>query len=99
VKVLVSALALALAAPAAHAADAARGAQIYVQHCASCHGANGVSVMPMAPNFARSERMLQPDFQLLMAIKAGKGPMPAYNGILGDRDIYDVIAYLRTLRR
>jgi cytochrome c6 len=91
--------ALALAAHAAHAADIARGAQVYNTHCASCHGVNGVSVMPTAPNFARSERMLQPDFQLLAAIKAGRAAMPAYNGVLSDRDIYDVIAYMRTLRR
>ena len=99
-KTLAAAIAvLALSAPAAHAADPARGAQIYNVHCASCHGVNGISVMPTAPNFARSERMLQPDFQLLAAIKAGRAAMPAYNGVLPDRDIYDVIAYMRTLRR
>lgn len=99
-KTLAAAIAvLALSTPAAHAADPARGAQIYNVHCASCHGVNGVSVMPTAPNFARSERMLQPDFQLLAAIKAGRAAMPAYNGVLPDRDIYDVIAYMRTLRR
>jgi cytochrome c6 len=93
-------LAALLAAPVvSHAADVAKGAQIYNTHCASCHGLNGVSVMPTAPNFARSERMLQPDIQLLMAIKAGRAAMPAYNGVLADRDIFDVIAYMRTLRR
>jgi cytochrome c6 len=90
---------LAFGAAGAHAADIARGAQVYNTHCASCHGVNGVSVMPGAPNFARSERMLQADFQLLAAIKAGRAAMPAYNGVLPDRDIYDVIAYMRTLRR
>jgi cytochrome c6 len=89
----------AFAGNAAHAADPGRGAQIYNTHCASCHGVNGVSVMPTAPSFARSERMLQPDFQLLAAIKAGRAAMPAYNGVLTDRDLYDVIAYMRTLRR
>ena len=99
-KLVAAALAaFALSIPAAHAADPARGAQIYNTHCASCHGVNGVSVMPTAPNFARSERMLQPDVQILAAIKAGRAAMPAYNGVLPDRDIYDVIAYMRTLRR
>jgi len=98
-RVLGALAALALALPASHAADVARGAKIYALHCASCHGATGVSVMPTAPNFARSERMLQPDVQLLMAIKAGRAAMPAYAGVLPDRDIYDVIAYMRTLRR
>lgn len=96
---LIALAALVLPGPAANAADIARGAQVYNTHCASCHGVNGVSVMPSAPNFARSERMLQPDFQLLAAIKVGRAAMPAYNGVLPDRDLYDVIAYMRTLRR
>jgi cytochrome c6 len=83
----------------AYAADVARGAQLYAIHCTSCHGRTGVSVMPGAPNFARSEKLLQPDIQLLASIKAGRNAMPGYIGILQDREILDVIAYLRTLRQ
>lgn len=82
---------------ASHAADAIKGGELYAAHCAACHGASGTSVMPGAPNFARSEGMLRPDLFLLNAIKDGKNAMPAYQGILSDRDILDVIAHLRTL--
>ena len=84
------------AGPAA-AADIQRGASLYSTHCAACHGSNGTPVMPGAPNFRRIESLLRPDTQLLASVRAGKGAMPAYFGILRDREILDVIAYLRTL--
>ena len=88
----------ALAGSPAPAADIIKGGQAYAVHCASCHGPRGVSVMPGAPNFARGERLMQADFGLLAAIRNGRNAMPAYVGILSDREILDVIAYLRTLR-
>ena len=96
---LIAACAGLLGAGTAPAADIVKGARLYGMHCASCHGASGVSVMPGAPNFARGERMLQPDVQILMAIRSGRNAMPAYNGIIPDRDILDVIAYMRTMRQ
>lgn len=80
-------------------ADVIRGAQTYAKHCAACHGPKGMSVMPNAPHLARGERMIQPDTALLASLKAGKNAMPAYVGILSDREILDVIAYSRTLRQ
>jgi len=81
------------------AADVIKGSQIYARHCAACHGPNGISVMPGAPHLARGERLMQSDLSLLASFKAGKNAMPAYVGILTDREILDVIAYSRTLRR
>lgn len=80
------------------AADIIKGRQIYLMHCASCHGATGISVMPGAPSFARNESMFQPDMTLVRSIRNGKNVMPAYMGILTDREMFDVVAYLRTLR-
>lgn len=80
-----------------YAADTFKGQKLYAANCAICHGQNGRSVMPGAPNFDRGERVLQPDFTLLASIRSGKNAMPAFQGILSDRDIMDVIAYLRTL--
>ncbi len=78
-------LLLALAAsPLAHGADVVKGAQLYRMHCAQSHGMTGVSVLP--------------DTALLASLRTGKGAMPAFFGILNDRDILDVIAYARTLR-
>jgi cytochrome c6 len=91
-------LAAQLAAPATRAADTEQGRQIYAMHCASCHGPTGVPVMPGAPDFTRLQTLMQPDPALMLKIKVGKNAMPGYAGLLKDRDIMDVIAYLRTLR-
>ena len=88
---------LALASASALAADVNKGRKLYASHCAGCHGSDGVPAMPGAPNFKRAEGMLRPDVQLLNGIKAGKGAMPGFFGILKEQEILDVIAYMRTL--
>lgn len=80
-----------------YAADNFKGQKLYATNCAICHGQSGRAVMPGAPNFDRGERVLQPDFNLLASIRSGKNAMPAFQGILSDRDIMDIIAYVRTL--
>ena len=80
-----------------HAADSFKGKQLYTANCAICHGATGRSVIPGAPNLDRGDGMMRPDFTLLTAIRSGKNAMPAFQGIMTDRDIMDVIAYMRTL--
>lgn len=87
-----------LTLPAANAADMRNGGRIYNVHCAGCHGADGRSVIPEAPNFARGERLMQSDVALLSSMRIGRGAMPGYVGILSDREILDVVSFLRTLR-
>jgi cytochrome c6 len=95
--IVTAALALLLGAGAAHAADSIKGRALYTQHCVICHGASGRAVVPGSPNFDRGEGMLRPDQTLLTAIRGGKNAMPAFQGRLSDRDMMDVIAYIRTL--
>lgn len=90
-------MALALLGGVAAAADVQRGGSVYSSHCAVCHGANGSPVMPGAPDFRRMERLMQPDVRIATAIRNGKGAMPAYFGVLRERELFDVVAYLRTL--
>jgi len=90
-------VAVAISCPAA-AADVFQGRQTYAMHCASCHGPAGLAVMPGAPNFARGDRLMQPDTALLMSIRSGRNAMPAFAGVLRDPEILNVIAFLRTLR-
>lgn len=88
-----------VACPPAGAADLARGSQIYALHCATCHGPSGQGGIPGAPKFNRGERLMQSDLTLLSTVRRGKNVMPAFGGLLRDREILDVIAYLRTLQR
>jgi cytochrome c6 len=53
--------------------------------------------MPGAPDFRRMDALMRPDLQLLASIRNGKGTMPGFFGVLRDREILDVVAYLRTL--
>lgn len=82
---------------AAFAADLDKGKSLYLIHCAGCHGEKGVSVMPQTPNFARGEGLAQPDPVLADAIRAGSDKRPPFLGILNDKEILDVISYVRTL--
>ena len=90
-------LSLALTSGAALAADVNKGRQLYAQQCAICHGPSGTGVLPGSPNFSRGEALMRPDFSLLASVRMGKNAMPAFRGLLADRDILDVIAYIRTL--
>jgi len=36
---------------------------------------------------------------LLNSVRMGRGAMPGFMGVIRDRDILDVIAYIRTLQR
>jgi cytochrome c6 len=80
------------------AADVINGQRLYLMHCASCHGQNGHAAMPNAPSFDRGERLMQPDSALWSSIRRGRFAMPAYAGVLSDREIFDIVAYLRSLR-
>lgn len=81
------------------AADPQKGRQFYTKNCQNCHGATGVAQLPGLPDFSRGESLLRSDNDVLAFIRQGSGMMPAFRGLLSDRDILDVIAYLRTLRR
>jgi cytochrome c6 len=94
---LLLAAALLLAPGLAAAGDPADGARLYRQHCAACHGSAGRPVLPSAPDLTRPTALLKPDLTLLAAIRGGRGAMPAYAGVLRDRDILDIVAHLRTL--
>lgn len=90
---------LALVSLAASAADPQQGGRLYGKHCQNCHGATGAGQMPGLPDFSRAQGLMQSDNDLLQFVRNGAGMMPAYRGLLSDREILDVIAYLRTLRR
>lgn len=87
-----------LAAMPVQAADLVAGKRHYTAYCAGCHGMDGMSLRPQAPKLALGERMAQPDFVLVNTLKSGFGSHPSFLGILNDRELLDVVSYVRTLR-
>ncbi len=88
----VSALSLALASPA-NAGDAEKGKSKSAQ-CAACHGAKGISQIPMYPNLAG-----QKEQYLILQLKAFRDGTRA-NPVMGpmakglsDDDINNLAAY------
>lgn len=82
----------------AWAADPSKGRQIYMKHCQNCHGISGKAQMPGVPDFTRGEGLFRPDIELVRQIRAGRGMMPAYEGLFTEDELLDVVAFLRTLR-
>ena len=95
---LTALLLLGVLGGAAQAADTIKGGRLYALHCISCHGGPGVAGAPGSPSFARGQGLMRPDFTLMELTRVGKNAMPAYQGLLSNQDILDIIAYMRTLR-
>ena len=91
-----SLVATVLFAQAAFAGDPFLGAKVYNRHCAMCHGANGKAMVAGTPDFLHTNLLAKPDFVLKEFIKAGRGIMPSFQGVLKDPEIFDVISYIRT---
>lgn len=98
-RVAAALIVLAASAATSQAADTVRGGQLYAMHCANCHGPAGQGIFPGTPKMNRGERMMQSDLALLETLRRGKNAMPGYYGVMRDRDLLDVIAYVRTLQR
>ncbi|MGF1529896.1 MAG: c-type cytochrome [Puniceicoccaceae bacterium] len=88
--------------------DAMRvGARIYVNNCQQCHQVDGAGVPPSFPPLAGvdwvTETRIRPTAILLHGLTGEievngvvyRGNMPAFGGILSDRDIGAVLTYIR----
>jgi cytochrome c len=99
----------AAAAPAAAPADdgetqAARGARVYAENCASCHGAGGEGskksppvvgkdALPLDPRPEQKSRKVQFHTALDVAQWVVKNMPPAAGGSLKESEYWDVLAF------
>jgi mono/diheme cytochrome c family protein len=99
-----------MTSPLATTADALeRGAHLYQQHCASCHGSTGLgdgeagaALTPAPANLAWIiHRPIASDAYLFWTIAEGGAPvgsaMPPFKTILAENEIWEIIAHLRQL--
>ena len=84
------------------AAPPAKGKTLFIKYCAGCHGAQGKGdgyklLGPDPANLTAPATQNKSDSTLLATIHEGKPNMPSWKGLLSERDIRNVLAYIRTL--
>ena len=87
------------------AATIAAGKSLYVAQCQSCHGkkgkGDGPSAAPLgvpAGNFTTEATQAQSDGALDWKIAEGRKPMPSFKKKLNETQIWQTVAYMRTLK-
>ena len=93
---------------AAPSAQAANGAKVFSTNCSSCHGAQGQGVPGSFPPLANNPVVTGDPSKVVGILLGGlhgsitvngttyNGQMPAWKGTLSNKDIADVITYIRT---
>ncbi len=87
------------------AAAAVAGTPLYQANCAYCHGDTGAgdgpageSFDPIPTHLANGAILSDPDGKVFLALKNGKGKMPAMKKMT-DEQMWQVVAYVRTLAK
>jgi len=84
-------------------ASRARGKKLFAANCASCHGASargdGPAGAALNPRPADLTVMAgqHPDGDFAWKIANGRGPMPAWNGQLSEKNIWDLVNFIQGL--
>lgn len=86
-------------------ASISRGQKLFGTFCAVCHGddAKGMGAVSTkfipAPDITSDYYLGLPDGHFYYVMKRGGAVMPAYRESLGERDIWDIVNYIRELER
>ena len=90
----------------ADASAISAGKAIWIKDCKSCHGVKGLGDGPKAAkiditsgDFSSQEFQALTDGELYYKTTVGRKPMPAYKEKLGDTERWQVVAYMRTLKK
>ncbi|MEH2509407.1 cytochrome c553 [Nitrobacteraceae bacterium AZCC 1564] len=87
-------IAIGLAVTPAHADGDAKAGRKKAQQCAPCHGVDGLSKMPMAPNIAGSPAMyLEKQLKAFRSEERKDETMSVVTKPLSDDDIADLAAW------
>ena len=83
--------------------DLVRGEKMYNTYCAPCHAEEGKGNGPVAkraqtiPGIGLSGSSMQTEGYLYLTIRNGGALMPAYSWAMNDEEMWDIVAYLRSL--
>lgn len=91
---------------AADEASISRGKKVYIKECLSCHGKKGkgdgpsVATLEKSPGDLTSSKVQsQTDGELFWKITEGRKPMPSTKTSLTEEERWQVINYVRTLKK
>lgn len=80
-----------------------QGQGLYDNYCASCHGvpseSNFVLMIPSPGDPAEDRFQIQKDGTLFHKIKVGRGGMPAFDDVLGEDELWALVAYMRSFNK
>ncbi len=86
--------------------DAADGKEIWGKECKSCHGVKGLGDGSKAEkidiscgDFSSKEFQSLTDGEMFYKTKIGRKPMPSYKEKLSDSEIWQVVAFMRTMKK
>ena len=87
-------------------ASAKLGMGFFTKNCASCHGKTGLgdgvkarTLKDSPGDFSKTEFQNLSDGDIFYRTKTGRSDMPKYDGKLADDDIWNVVNYMRTLKK
>jgi mono/diheme cytochrome c family protein len=82
------------------------GLALYIKNCASCHGKAGLgdgvkarTLKTFPGDFSNPGFQKQSDGDLFYKTKTGRDEMPKYESKLADEDIWNIVNYMRTLKK
>lgn len=87
-------------------ASKAIGKTLYMKNCMSCHGKTGAGDGPKAKTLSTTmddlggaKYQAQTDGEHFYKTKFGKGEMPKYDKKIPDEDIWNMVNFMRTLKK
>lgn len=82
------------------------GLALYTKNCASCHGKTGLgdgvkarALKTHPGDFSKAPFTDQTDGEMFYRTKTGRDEMPKYEGKLSDDDIWNLVNYMRSLKK
>lgn len=90
----------------ADAAAIKAGQDLYNKNCAACHGRTGLGDGPkskgltiVVASFLKADYLNQSEGDQFYKSKFGRGEMPKYEGKIDDAGIWQILAYIKTLKK
>ena len=71
------------------------GEAVFIKLCAACHMADGAGYRGLYPALTKNARLAEPGYPITVIIR-GQNAMPAIGEMLTDRQIADVVNYVRS---